>query len=168
MPVAVLRWSRPRFVHWRSTSAAAEIKALIATSSQTVDSGTELVGEAGKVLQTIATEITDIDALISKIATSAAEQSSGLSEVNTAIAQMDRFTQQNAAMVQQAAAATHSLRSETSELSRLIAGFRLGDAAPQGAGRSVSGGRGSPDPRGSPDLSSGNRPARAREAVRLA
>jgi methyl-accepting chemotaxis protein len=75
-------------------------------------------------LNTIVSRVTEIDALISEIAQSSQEQATGLAQVNTAVNQMDQVTQQNAAMVEQATAASVGLRSEAGELARLVGRFR--------------------------------------------
>ena len=108
----------------RSADAAKEIKALISTSSAQVDSGVKLVSETGKALERIVVQVTQLNALVNEIAASAQEQATGLNEVNTAVNQMDQVTQQNAAMVEQAAAASHNLSSEASELVRLLGQFQ--------------------------------------------
>lgn len=118
--------SEVRALAQRSSDAAKEIKDLISASSQQVESGVRLVGEAGKALSDIATHVTEISDLVSGIAASAQEQSTALAEVNTAVNQMDQVTQQNAAMVEQSTAASHSLNQETSELMTLIARFKTG------------------------------------------
>ena len=110
----------------RSADAAKEIKALISASSAQVKTGVSLVGETGTVLVQIAGQVTDLNTLITEIAASAQEQASGLHEVNTAVNQMDQVTQQNAAMVEQSTAASHSLTSEAVELARLTAKFQIG------------------------------------------
>jgi methyl-accepting chemotaxis protein len=109
----------------RSAEAAKEIKALISASTQQVGQGVSLVGETGKALQSIVAKVAEIDALVSEIAASAMEQSTGLAEVNSAVNQMDQVVQQNAAMVEQSTAATHSLRAEADELTRLISRFSV-------------------------------------------
>ncbi|WP_231754724.1 methyl-accepting chemotaxis protein, partial [Phenylobacterium sp. CCH9-H3] len=106
--------------------AAKEIKALISASSQQVERGVGLVGETGKVLERILTQVTQINGAVTEIAASAQEQATGLQQVNTAINQMDQVTQQNAAMVEQATAASHALSAESEALARLIARFDLG------------------------------------------
>jgi methyl-accepting chemotaxis protein len=111
----------------RSADAAKEIKTLISASSQQVDRGVSLVGETGKVLERIVTQVTQINGVVTEIAASAEEQATGLQQVNTAVNQMDQVTQQNAAMVEQATAASHSLSSEAETLARLISRFELGD-----------------------------------------
>ena len=118
--------SEVRALAQRSAEAAKEIKALISASSQQVERGVGLVGETGKVLERILTQVTQINGAVTEIAASAQEQATGLQQVNTAINQMDQVTQQNAAMVEQATAASHALSSESDALSRLINRFELG------------------------------------------
>ncbi len=116
----------------RSAEAAKEIKALISASTIQVDEGVSLVGETGEALRRIITGVQGINQIVAEIAASATEQSTGLAEVNTAVNQMDQATQQNAAMVEQSTAASHSLSNEARELSRLVQRFRLaGDASRQ-------------------------------------
>ncbi|HEY0648872.1 methyl-accepting chemotaxis protein [Phenylobacterium sp.] len=118
--------SEVRALAQRSAEAAKEIKSLISASSQQVERGVGLVGETGKVLERILTQVTSINGAVTEIAASAQEQATGLQQVNTAINQMDQVTQQNAAMVEQATAASHALSSESEALARLIARFELG------------------------------------------
>jgi len=118
--------SEVRALAQRSADAAKEIKALISASSQQVDRGVNLVGETGKVLERILTQVTQINGVVTEIAASAEEQSTGLQQVNTAVNQMDQVTQQNAAMVEEATAASHALTSEADTLARLISRFELG------------------------------------------
>ena len=110
----------------RSADAAKEIKALISTSGREVGAGVDLVGKTGEALGQIVTDVASITDLVSEIAASAAEQSAGLSEVNTAINAMDQMTQQNAAMVEQSTAASHALAQQAAELARLTGQFRVG------------------------------------------
>jgi methyl-accepting chemotaxis protein len=112
----------------RSAAAAKEIKALISASGQQVSNGVGLVGDAGQALQRIVEQVAKIDGVITAIASSAQEQSAGLSEVNIAVNQMDQVTQQNAAMVEQTAAVSEQLANEGETLIRLISGFKLGAA----------------------------------------
>ncbi len=118
--------SEVRALAQRSAEAAKEIKTLISASSQQVERGVGLVGETGKVLERILTQVTQINGAVTEIAASAQEQATGLQQVNTAINQMDQVTQQNAAMVEQATAASHALSAESEALARLIARFDLG------------------------------------------
>ena len=125
--------SEVRALAQRSAEAAKEIKTLISASSQQVDRGVGLVGETGKVLERILTQVTSINGAVTEIAASAQEQATGLQQVNTAINQMDQVTQQNAAMVEQATAASHALSSESEALSRLMQRFELGGNSVQAA-----------------------------------
>ncbi|MBJ7512598.1 methyl-accepting chemotaxis protein, partial [Brevundimonas sp.] len=109
--------------------AAKEIKTLISTSSTQVGSGVKLVGQTGEALQRIVDRVAEIDGLVSEIAASAQEQAIGLAEVNTAVNQMDQVTQQNAAMVEQSTAASHSLAQEAQSLQASVARFKVGSAA---------------------------------------
>ncbi len=117
--------SEVRGLAQRSADAAKEIKGLISASSRQVEEGVNLVGEAGDALQRIVAHVNDISGLVGEIAASAREEAQGLSEVNSAVNQMDQVTQQNAAMVEQATAASRMLAEETKELSRLVARFRI-------------------------------------------
>jgi methyl-accepting chemotaxis protein len=112
----------------RSADAAKQIKELITQSGTQVAAGVDLVGQTGKTLHKIAQEVIRVDTLVNDIARSAEEQSVGLRQVNTAVNHMDQVTQQNAAMVEQTTAATHSLRSEALDLARQVAEFKLGPA----------------------------------------
>ncbi|TWD54321.1 methyl-accepting chemotaxis sensory transducer [Agrobacterium vitis] len=107
----------------RSAAAAKEISTLIAQSGAEVSVGVDLVNNTGEALAQIEYNISGIADDIESIAQSAQEQASGLSEINIAVNQMDQLTQQNAAMVEETSAATHSLASETSELVRLVGQF---------------------------------------------
>ena len=118
--------SEVRALAQRSAQAAKEIKALIGASSSHVGRGVTLVRETGAALSRILDQVTQINRTVSEIAGSAQEQASGLAEVNTAVNQMDQVTQQNAAMVEQSTAASHSLAQDTAELERLTARFRTG------------------------------------------
>jgi methyl-accepting chemotaxis protein len=113
----------------RSADAAKEIKTLISASGQQVDTGVRLVGETGKALTRIVEQVARLNGLVADIAASAQEQATGLNQVNTAVNQMDQVTQQNAAMVQQATAASHSLAGEAAELARLVGQFQIGEIA---------------------------------------
>jgi methyl-accepting chemotaxis protein len=118
----------------RSAKAAKEIKALINTSGEHVRSGVSLVGETGKALEVIVAEVHEINRHVNAIVESSREQSVGLQEINTAVNTMDQGTQQNAAMVEQSTAASHSLAKEAASLNELLSRFNLG----QGGGRNAS------------------------------
>jgi methyl-accepting chemotaxis protein len=113
----------------RSADAAKEIKTLISTSTQQVEAGVSLVGQTGEALTRIVEQVAAIDNLVREISASASEQATGLNEVNTAVNQMDQVVQQNAAMVEEATAATHSLKNEAKALAEMVARFRVAEAA---------------------------------------
>ncbi len=110
----------------RSAEAAKEIKSLISTSGTQVQAGVRLVGEAGGALTRIGAQVAELNGLINTIATSATNQAAGLAEINGAVEQMDKLTQQNAAMVEEATAASHALSDEAASLEHLIRRFSLG------------------------------------------
>ena len=110
----------------RSATAAKQIKDLIRNSSAEVGNGVKLVSDTGEALKTIEGYIVTINQHMDAIATSAREQSVGLSEVNTAVNQMDQVTQQNAAMVEEANAAGATLANEAGRLRALIGQFQVG------------------------------------------
>ncbi len=115
----------------RSADAAHDIKELIGTSSKQVEGGVALVGEAGTLLQTIVARVGEISKLVQGIAEGARTQATTVQQVNSAVGDMDRMTQQNAAMVEQSTAAARSLATEAQELSKLVAQFNVeGKAAP--------------------------------------
>lgn len=113
----------------RSANAAKEIKVLISVSSGHVGTGVSLVGETGRELEQIVTAVQQISENITAIVTASREQSTGLSEINTAVTAMDNGTQQNAAMVEQQTAASHTLASEADGLMALLRQFNLGTAS---------------------------------------
>lgn len=112
----------------RSANAAREIKGLIEQSAAEVKTGVKFVSETGEALRQIETFIVAINTHMASIATSAREQSIGLSEVNTAVNQMDQVTQQNAAMVEEASAAGATLAAEAGMLRQVVGQFQLGSA----------------------------------------
>ncbi|MBN8606254.1 MAG: HAMP domain-containing protein [Caulobacterales bacterium] len=111
----------------RSAEAAKEIKGLISKSTEQVESGAKLVGDTGDSLHRIIGRVAEINELVREIASSAEEQATGLSQVNTAVNHMDQGTQQNAAMVEESTAASHALAHEARELANLVAKFNIGD-----------------------------------------
>jgi methyl-accepting chemotaxis protein len=132
--------SEVRALAQRSADAAKEIKTLIADSTAKVDDGVKLVGDTGRALERIVGEVNQINALVSEIALAAQEQATGLGQVNVAVNQMDQVTQQNAAMVEETTAASHSLSREASVLSDLMGQFRLANAGrPEAAARPAGG-----------------------------
>ena len=126
--------SEVRSLAGRSASASKEIKALIQESVAQVKSGSELVNQTGTTLEGIVASVAKVADIIAAIAEASREQSSGISEINTAVAQMDEMTQQNAALVQETTAAAQSLAQKGIELGRLISFFRVDEA--EGGGSS--------------------------------
>ncbi len=112
----------------RSASAAKEIKALITASSEHVKNGVGLVGQTGKALEQIVTQVGDINTNVAAIVKASKEQTIGLREINAAINSLDQTTQQNAAMVEESTAASLRLASEADALHTLLAQFRLADS----------------------------------------
>ena len=118
--------SEVRALAQRSADAAKQIKVLIATSSGEVDNGVKLVAQTSDSLARIVTKVSEIDAVVAEIATSAMGQAAGLQVVNNAVVKMNEvMTQQNAAVGQQVTAASQSLFLEIEELSELVAQFRV-------------------------------------------
>ena len=113
----------------RSADAAKEIKTLIANSRRQVEEGVELVGRTGKALEMIASQVAEINGIVTEISTSTTEQATGLQEVSSAVNQMDVIVQQNAAMVEESTAASHNLASEAQVLANLIGRFLTGHQA---------------------------------------
>lgn len=125
--------SEVRALAQRSSDAASEIKTLIGDSSKQVEQGVDLVGKAGGALDTIVARVSHISQLVSEIAAGASEQFNGLSEINIGMTQLDQVTQQNAAMVEQATAASHMLNSDADGLSGLVTYFSINTAGEGGA-----------------------------------
>ncbi|WP_313412992.1 methyl-accepting chemotaxis protein [Brevundimonas sp.] len=127
--------SEVRALAQRSAEAAKEIKTLISASGRQVGEGVALVGDTGHALERIAEQITRLTAIAREISASSQEQSSGLQQVNIAVAQMDQVTQQNAAMVEESTAASHSLAQDARELDRMMGQFSLEEAAMDARGQ---------------------------------
>lgn len=119
----------------RSAQAAKEIKELIGKSSHEVENGVKLVQQTGEALKTISHHVEAVNVHMGAIATSSQEQATGLSEVNTAVNQMDQTTQQNAALVEETTTATSALASESDRLRALLEQFKLAEQVQRGAGR---------------------------------
>ena len=117
--------SEVRALAQRSAEAAKEIKALISASEEHVGQGVTLVGQTGEALKQIVAQISDISSVVTSIASSAKEQATGLGEINVAVNQMDQFTQQNAAMVEQGNAASDGLAKEARDLSVMVGRFQV-------------------------------------------
>ncbi|WP_288379687.1 methyl-accepting chemotaxis protein [uncultured Massilia sp.] len=112
----------------RSATAAKEIKELINDSVARVDTGNQLVGKAGATMGEIVTSVRSVMDIIAEISTASAEQGAGIAQINMAVGEMDTTTQQNAALVEEAAAAAQSLRDQTAALNEVVAVFKLEDA----------------------------------------
>lgn len=112
----------------RSAQAAEEIKGLIQTASAAVKTGVSLVQESGSTLTVIVDEVSKIDTRIAAIADAAREQAVSLREINLAVAEMDKITQQNTALVEEATAASHNLNEEARELMASIGNFSVEDS----------------------------------------
>ena len=110
----------------RSANSAREIKSLIADSVDKVEQGSRLVNEAGETMAEIVRQVNHVTQLISEIHTSAQEQTSGIAQVNLAVNSLDQGTQQNAALVEQSAAAAESLRNQAAELMQMVSVFNVG------------------------------------------
>jgi methyl-accepting chemotaxis protein len=122
----------------RSANAAKEIKTLISASGVQVVNGVNLVGETGKALGRNLEQVAYLNRLVTEIAASAQAQATGLQQVNTAMGQMDQVTQQNAAMVEETTAASHTLAGEAGELARLVAQFQTGATQTQPARKAAA------------------------------
>jgi methyl-accepting chemotaxis protein len=122
--------SEVRNLAQRSATAAKEIKALIDDSLSKVDAGSTLVTQAGMTMSEVVDSIQRVTDIMGEITSASVEQSTGIEQVNQAIGQMDNVTQQNAALVEQAAAAAASLRDQAGALSDVIGVFKL-SGAPQ-------------------------------------
>ena len=125
----------------RSAEAARDIRELISKSSSQVNSGVALVGETGTRLREIVDRIGDITQLVAEIAESAEEQAKSLHHINGAVVEMDRMTQQNAAMVEESTAATRALSTEADCMMELVSAFRTRDASRRGSLGAASGQR---------------------------
>ena len=113
----------------RSAGAAKEIKALIDNSVNKVDEGARLVNQAGVTMDAIIQSVRSVTDIMSEISAASAEQSAGIEQINMAVTQMDQVTQQNAALVEEAAAASAQMQDQASGLTRAVSLFRLGDTA---------------------------------------
>ena len=109
----------------RSAGAAKEIKALIGDSVEKVDAGSRLVDQAGQTMEQIVTSVKHVADIMGEITSASLEQSAGIGEINQAITQMDEMTQQNAALVEQAAAAAESMQEQAAILAQAVAAFKL-------------------------------------------
>jgi methyl-accepting chemotaxis protein I, serine sensor receptor len=128
--------SEVRSLAQRSAAAAKEIKGLIDASTARVEQGSQLVERSGTTMNDIVGAIARVSSIMGEIAAAALEQSTGIDQVNRAVGQMDEVTQQNAALVEQAAAAAGSLEDQARRLSAAVAVFRTGSESRSGAAAS--------------------------------
>ena len=120
--------SEVRNLAQRSAGAAKEIKELIAASVANVDTGSRLVNEAGQTMGDIVDSIVRVTDIMGEITSATHEQTLGIEQINMAIAQMDEVTQQNAALVEEAAAASQSMQEQAGELAHVVGFFKTGHA----------------------------------------
>jgi methyl-accepting chemotaxis protein len=109
----------------RSAAAAKEIKALIGDSVEKVETGSKLVAEAGQLMEDVVTSVKRVTDVMTEIAAASQEQSEGIEQINQAVMQMDQVTQQNAALVEEAAAAAASMQDKAAGLSRIVSTFKI-------------------------------------------
>jgi len=117
--------SEVRSLAGRSAEAAKEIKSLINASVDKVDSGSRLVAQAGETMTEIVASVQRVSDIIGEISAASSEQSDGIGQVNTAVTELDQMTQQNAALVEESAAAAESLREQAQRLAQVVSAFRL-------------------------------------------
>ena len=120
--------SEVRSLAGRSADAAKEIRSLITASVERVAQGTALVDQAGTTMAEVVASVQRVTEIMGEISNASAEQSTGVAQVGEAVGQMDRVTQQNAALVEESAAAAMSLKSQAQQLVDVVAMFNLGDA----------------------------------------
>jgi methyl-accepting chemotaxis protein len=111
----------------RSAAAAKEIKSLIGESVEKVDAGGKLVNAAGNTMDEIVASVKKVSDLIAEIAAASEEQDAGIQQVNTAVTQMDQVVQQNASLVEEASAATESMKSQAGLLLQMVSRFKLAE-----------------------------------------
>lgn len=109
----------------RSAQAAREIKQLIGHSVSTVESGSQLVDNAGGTMEKVVASVQQVSSIVTQISAGASEQREGINQINTAVSQLDQVTQQNAALVEQSAAAAESLKEQALRLAELVSRFRI-------------------------------------------
>ncbi|MDY0748592.1 methyl-accepting chemotaxis protein [Paucibacter sp. R3-3] len=121
--------SEVRSLAQRSAEAAKEIKSLIGASVERVESGAGLVAQTGTVMEEIVTSVRRVTDMIGEIASAATEQRDGIGQVNIAVTQLDQMTQQNAALVEESAAAASSLREQSARLAQVVSVFKVDGSA---------------------------------------
>jgi methyl-accepting chemotaxis protein len=157
--------SEVRSLAGRSAEAAKEIKTLINTSVERVEGGSALVAQAGQTMQEIVSSVQRVTDIMGEITSAASEQAEGIAQVNSAISELDQMTQQNAALVEQSAAAAGSMKDQAQRLAGVVNNFKLDAhalslAAPSNTGRVPT--------RTAPRLAPTSRPALSAPAKRQA
>ena len=117
--------SEVRSLAQRSAAAAKEIASLIGASVESVEAGSRLVGEAGSTMNDVVDQVQRASTLIAEISAATAEQTGGIGQISDTVNQLDRMTQQNAALVEESAAAAESLKQQASRLTQMVGVFRL-------------------------------------------
>ena len=164
--------SEVRNLAQRSAGAAKEIKELIGNSVEQVGIGSKLVQQAGSTMDDVVASVRRVTDIMGEITSASSEQSIGIDQVNTAITQMDQVTQQNAALVEQAAAAAASMQEQATRLADVASSFKLGNEGLHGAltapapaprklaaARPVVAAKGAATKRPAPRLASASKPA---------
>ncbi|MYM39748.1 methyl-accepting chemotaxis protein [Duganella qianjiadongensis] len=142
----------------RSAAAAKDIKALITDSVEKVGSGSALVNETGSTMNEIVSSVGRVNSIISEISEAGREQEIGIEQINQAVAEMDNVTQQNAALVEQAAAASQAMQEQAANLAQMVAVFQIaGDSQQHGKPRTL--------PRREPQPAAPSRPARIKAST---
>ena len=149
-----------RLLAQRSAEAAREIKSLISTSVERVEHGSLLVDRAGSTMDEVVNAIRGVTDIVGRISAASREQSTGIGQVSEAVTQMDRVTQQNAALVEESAAAAESLKTQSAQLLDVVAFFRL----------QAGGAKASPEqaPQRAPQRATQQAPAAPASAARIA
>jgi methyl-accepting chemotaxis protein len=139
--------SEVRNLAQRSASAAKEIKSLITDSVAQVEAGSKLVNQAGKTMDEVVASVKKVSDIVAEITSAGKEQEVGIEQINQAITEMDAVTQQNAALVEQAAAASASMQEQAENLSRVVSVFKLDQHAATASVAAAPPARPAPPPR---------------------
>ncbi len=123
--------SEVRSLAQRSADAAKEIKALIGASVERVEGGSRLVAQAGETMTEIVASVRRVSDIVAEITSAAAEQAGSIGQVGQSVSHLDQMTQQNAALVEESAAASQSLRDQAGRLTEAVSRFKLQGGAPQ-------------------------------------
>jgi methyl-accepting chemotaxis protein len=121
--------SEVRALAQRSAAAAKEIKSLIGASVERVDQGTALVGDAGRAIDSVVQQVKRVNDLVGEISAASAEQTAGIGQIGDAVTQLDQVTQQNAALVEESAAAAESLKHHAQRMAQAVAVFQVREGA---------------------------------------